>query len=373
MATKYNYTKMINGKKYKYFRVTRVVGTKANGQPDVKEFLGDGEKDANKKADEYMAKLESGMINNFDKILLGELMYKWLFQIKLNELKPSSFQVYEGVYRNYIKGSDLEFLKVHSIKSLKIQEYYNKLAKNKSYSQIKKLNKLLKSFFIYCESEGYISKNPCNNVTIPNSSSKPNKCDITYFDENEIKQLKDAIKGNKFEALILTALGTGLRQGELLALKWENVDIDNRILYVKESIKKVYIFDNTGNKHQETIIQKPKTENSIRHVDLPDKIVSLLKKLPHNGEYVFCDEKGLPYSAKTVFGNWKRILEQSNIPYKKFHSLRHTYASMLLNKGVDLKTVQDLMGHSDISITQIYLHILPKTKSDAVNKINYLL
>ena len=76
---------------------------------------------------------------------------------------------------------------------------------------------------------------------------------------------------------------------------------------------------------------------------------------------------------KLSFGNWKKILTSNNIPYKKFHALRHTYATMLLSKGVDLKTVQDLMGHSDITITQIYLHVLPKTKTNAVNRLNNIL
>ena len=97
-----------------------------------------------------------------------------------------------------------------------------------------------------------------------------------------------------------------------------------------------------------------------------------MSNIKKESEFVFSNN-GEPISAKTVFGNWKRVLTQNNIPYKKFHALRHTYATMLLTKGVDLKTVQDLMGHSDITITQIYLHVLPKTKVDAVNRINALL
>ena len=82
-----------------------------------------------------MNQLKSGMTLDFEYITIDELMYKWLFQIKKNEVKPSSFQSYEGTYRNYIKDSDIAGLKVYNTKSLQIQEYYNKLGKNKTYSQ----------------------------------------------------------------------------------------------------------------------------------------------------------------------------------------------------------------------------------------------
>lgn len=369
MAKKTNFE--VNGKSY--YKVTRTIGHKADGTAIKKVFYGSGVKEANDKADKYMNKIKSGMSLDFETVTIDELMYKWLFEIKKNEIKPSSFQSYEGTYRNYVKNSDIAMLKIYSTKSIQIQEYYNKLGKNKTYSQIKKLNKLLKQFFYYAEREGFILKNPCNNITIPNKVEKKSSVeDIEYFNEYEIKQIMQAFKGHKLEKLVITALGTGLRQGELLALKWENVHLDEKYLYVKESVKKVYVFDENGNKSLQTIYNTPKTKNSVRRVDLPDKIVSLLSSIEKDSDFVFSDN-GEPFSAKTVFGNWKRVLMQNNIPYKKFHSLRHTYATMLLTKGVDLKTVQDLMGHSDIAITQIYLHVLPKTKVDAVNRINDIL
>jgi integrase len=238
---KTNYLK--NGKEY--YRIVRVVGHKEDGSPIKKEFYAAGKKEAIEKAEEYINKLKNGMSLDFENVTVSDLMHKWLFHIKLNELKPSSFQSYESIFRNLIKDSDISGLKVHSVKSIHIQEYYNKLGKEKTYSQIKKLNKLLKQFFSYTEREGYILRNPCNNITIPNQiEQKKTKSEtIEYFNDSEIKQLKKAFKDNKFYNLVLTALGTGLRQGELLALKWENVDLINKTINVKESIKKVYIFD----------------------------------------------------------------------------------------------------------------------------------
>lgn len=362
----------VNGKNY--YRVTRTVGRKADGTAIRKQFYGSGINEANAKAEEYINNIKNGLIVDYEYATLNDILYNWLFQVKINELKPSSFEVYEGLYRNYIKDSDIAGMKLSKLNGINIQQLYNKLGKYKTYSQIKKLHKFLKQFFQYCINEGYMIKNPCLNLTLPNKDMeiKNKEENIEYFDEEEIELLKKAFKGNKFETLVLVGLGTGLRQGELLGLKWQNVHLDEKYIEVTNSIKTVYVFDSEGNKERKTLLSTPKNHKT-RRVDLPDKVVEILKNMNHKTTFVFQDDEGKPYSAKTVFGNWKKVLNENKIPYKKFHSLRHTYATMLLSRGADLKTVQELMGHYDISVTQIYLHVLPKTRENAVNKLNSLL
>ena len=148
------------------------------------------------------------------------------------------------------------------------------------------------------------------------------------------------------------------------------MNLKDKYIRIEDSLKTVYVFDSNGNKTRKKILQKPKSKDSERVVYLPDNLVKLFTTFTHNGDFVFHNEDGSPLSEKTLFDSWKRLLKANNIPHRKFHALRHTYASLLLLKGVDLKTVQELMGHSDITITQIYLHIVPKSKTDAVNRIN---
>ena len=297
----------VNGKNY--YRVTRTVGRKADGTAIRKQFYGSGINEANAKADEYINNIKNGLIVDYEYATLNDIMYNWLFQVKINELKPSSFEVYEGLYRNYIKDSGIAGMKLSKLNGINIQQLYNKLGKDKTYSQIKKLHKFLKQFFQYCINEGYIVKNPCLNLTLPNKDMeiKNREDNIEYFNEEEIELLKKAFKGTEFENLILVALGTGLRQGELLGLKWKNVHLNEKYIEVTDSIKTVYVFDSEGNKERKTLLSTPKNHKT-RRVDLPDKVVEILKNMDHKATFVFENDEGKPYSAKTIFGNWKKVL-----------------------------------------------------------------
>lgn len=388
MGAKINYTKNGND----YYRVTATVGRDSNGKPIRKEFYGSGKKDAENKRDEYLNGLKNGLNLDFNTTSLGRLIYVWLFEVVRIKSKPSTFERYEGIYRNYIKDKDIYGMLLNDLKSIHLQRHYNSLHDGgKTTSQIKNLNKLLKSFFNYAVDEGYILKNPCSGkkIAMPGANEMNNieneDEDIIVFTDQEIKQIKDALVGNRIQALILLDLGTGLRQGELLALKWSDISKGYKDLKVQRSIKQVKVIASDETSEYKTLIQTPKTKTSIRTVPIPSSLVPILenhKTLQQQdrekagssyveSDFVFTTESGNNIDTRNLRRAYERLLKKAGVEYKKFHALRHTYATKMFEKGVPLKTVQKLLGHSDISITaNIYTHVMPEQKVNAAEELN---
>lgn len=375
MAKKTN-TK-ING--IDYYRIRKVIGHTASGEKILKNFYGENKKEAEEKADKYINDINNGLIVDFENYTVSELMHSWLFDFLHNssKIKPSTFQRYESIYRNYIKDSMIAGNKLVKTKSLQLQKFYNELSKKGySYSQINTLNTVLKVFFNWCIDNDYILKNPCTKISIKGNKNdiiNSQRKDVEILTEKEIKTIKEHVKGSDFELIFLLDLATGLRQGELLALDWEHINLKDKTLKVEKSVKEVYVYDDENTKHIETIFQTPKTLNSFRTVPIPNALIDILKSKPKKSGLLFSDKDNEPLKGKNVSTQWAKILKECKIPHKKFHSIRHTYASMLLKKGVDIESVAELMGHSAISITQIYLHSSSKSKNKSVNKLNSIL
>lgn len=383
MANKTNCVK--NG--IKYYRISATVGKDANGKAIRKEFYGKNKSDAETQRDEYLNNIRNGLSIGYDKIIFGKLMRTWLFEVSKVKVKATTFQRYEQIFRNYVQNSPFYGEKIKDIKQLELQRYYNKLFESgKSSNIIKNLNKLLKTFFNYAVDEGYISKNLCNHkLVVPGYDSKIKK-EIEIFNRNEIKMLKKAMQGYRLKALILLALGTGLREGELLALTWDDIYIDKMEIKVEKTMEKVKIFDKNGKVIKRKILfQSPKSRSSNRIVPIPSKLIDIIKehKLMQNKEklnrlyndnnLVFATKVGRPITAKNLLKSYSSLLVRANIPHKKFHALRHTYATELFKRKAPLKTAQMLLGHADIAVTSnVYTHVMPEDKKDVVEKLNSL-
>lgn len=374
--------KKINCKKngVEYFRIHR----KINGK--YEDFYGKTKSEAEDKYYERKREASVGIVQSKD-TTINTLFNKWLFSIKIHELKDTSIESYEGTYRNHIKPYPVGELPIKTLSSIIIQDFYNTLfKKTKSSNTVLKVHKLLRAFFNYVEKEGYISKNPCDNVTIPKDKSinvdsiiEKQKIPFKYFTEDEVKILRTAFKDNKYEKVVDFALGTGMREGEIIALKWSNLNFEEKEIYIKNNTSRSATYDEEGKKTgYETKDGTPKTDSSVRIVPMSDFIYDLLLDLPHDPEsdYVF-NANGHQIDKKDLEKIWRNILlelcnKDKNFVYRVFHDLRHTFAVLLLLNGTDLYTIMKLLGHKKLSSTEIYLEVLPETKDTSVNKLNYV-
>lgn len=367
-----------------YFRIRAFIGFDDKGQYVYKNFYGTSKSGAEKKRDEYLDELKKGLNPDLTTHSLSMAMNTWLWDIeRYSGNKSSTFERYEGIYRNYIKTADIGLLQISNIKKIAIQKYYNKLKGNgKSYSQISNLHKLLNKFFGYAETEGYVIKNPCKGLKIPKDDEDDIEDEdqiIETFSNDEINALVKSIGNKKLKFIIMFAVLTGLRQGELLALNRKDI-IDYTTVKVNKTLRSVKVYGKDRKNHYELKTTKPKTKASRREVPLPVTLKSELKKLEilitkeklkfgeayTENTLLFPSQTGNYMDAKNLQRAWKRALEKANIPYRKFHALRHTYATRLFENGTSILTVSRLLGHSSIKTTEIYTHVLEDIKAKEV-------
>lgn len=370
--------------KYKNgWRAKIMIGTKDDGRPLIKEFYGKTKKETLSKLEGFKIQAALGTLSSDDKITVQEWFFTWLFDYRKKDLKPKSFERYEGLYRNYIKDTNIGKIKLKELKATHLQRYYNGLLdKGISIPTVSQINTKLKTCLSEAEKQEYIRRNYCSMITLP-KQKKEKKIEVLTLEQQQV--FINAIKGHQLEVLFLVALSTGLRIGELLGLKWADINFIDSYLSVNRTLQRSYFIDKDGTRKLKTIEQSPKTSNSVRTVPIPTPILSKLKELKRfknqnklksgslyvDNDYVFCNELGAPIDDKRPGRNLSSILKKLDIEPIKFHGLRKTYATRLFENDVPPKTVQELLGHSSIDITlDIYTQVMEHKKVEAVEKLD---
>ena len=359
------------------------IGTQENGKPKLKFFYSTKYKTVKDKLNSYKKLLNN---NPYEKIndTVDEFITDWLTTVKINDLKPASYDRLEATINDNI----VPTIGYHKLSELTAQQIQDELInsmknKNYSYSTIKKAYNAINACCKYAISIRKINYNPVSAVSLPSIhqfESKP----IRWFNDDEIKRFKEQCifkyKNGKYRYSLgygmIFIMNTGLRLGEALAIKWENVDFEKKQLSVESNV--VMAVDRKSGKKKRVQINQDflKTKSSKRIIPLNNTAIDALnhiKKIRFFGEksYILCTKIGTQNKPRNFCRTFEEILKRAEIEKCGIHTLRHTFASKLFEKNVDVKTVSMLLGHADVSITyNIYIHLIQQQKADAVQLLD---
>ena len=358
------------------------LGFDSDGKRKIKAFYGKTEREVKNKLKEFKKELIRNDFAEIQKATVKEYMENWLVNTKRVELKPSSYDRLEQTC-NYQIFPFIGYMQIHNLTSADIQNLINLLSdKGYSFSSIKKAYNAINACFTLAYNRGEVRRNPALCISLPNQIKKE-ASDITFYNTEEIELIeKYALKKYrngkyKYENgwYIILLLYTGLRIGEMLALKWDNVNMRNSTIRVSGNLKAVKDRDEKSDKSYKTIEQSPKTKSGNRLIPLADKAkeaIEYLSEHRHSDKYVVATKNGKTISARNIDRTFRRIIETAGIDKPAgVHSLRHTFASMLFKHGVDVKTVSEILGHSDVTVTyNIYIHVIEEQKTKAISLLN---
>lgn len=361
-------------------------GVKPNGKRDVKYVYGKTEAECKRKLRELIKEIHSSDYISVQKESVKDYMNSWLVNVKQNQLKPKSYDRLEQtlLYDVYPYIGEIQ---LQAIKADDIQNMLNELKKNgKAYSTIKKAYDAVNSCFKLGIEKRTVSNNPAVGVIIPNRKLFPVQ-KIPFYTQEEAKRLieqaticwPNGTRRYPLGSFVPLIINTGLRMGELLALKWdEDIDFENKTLTVHKNISLVKNRKEDPEKKYELLLQDSvKTDaGQDRSIPLNEQAINALldlKSVTGNSPFVMTTKNETHVSPRNIDRIFRRIAKAAGFEEEKIfgvHSLRHTFATLLLSNGVEIKTVSELLGHSDVTITyNTYIHVIKDQKRKALAAI----
>ncbi|MBU5669580.1 site-specific integrase [Peptoniphilus sp. MSJ-1] len=374
-----------NGKKYWTGRIT--LGKDINGKQVRKSFSSYKKSDVIDKMREASKEENFAGIINTDSCPLGQSLESWLLKTKAKEIKSTTLDAYIGSIRKYLLDLPFAIVDVRDLTVIMLQKYFDYIVEemNCSHRSLMNIVTVIKMFLDNCIKLGIINKNICEYVDLPKVEKRTKKNNMNKYrvfsKDEQSKIIKNLDLSDPVEQMIYTDFFTGLRRNELRGLKWKAYK--NGKIYVSEQVSRDYSFSDNGKKKilDKNALTTPKTENSERIVPLPELLIKYLDKwknesmLKHfridllfNDEcFIFTDDLCNIIEEKRANRRLQKICKEIGIEPRPFHSIRHSYATRLFENGVEIKTVQMLLGHSNYETTSnIYTHVMPDTKEKAI-------
>ncbi len=315
-----------------------------------------------------------------DAVTIEEYILNWLNTVKINELKPTSFDRKEQTIKYQILPY-IGNIKLLELKSDDIQKMLNDLKVKYSFSTIKKAYECINSCLKYAVKRHDVSFNVAEGCSIPKAGINNSDDRIKFFSDEEMKRIesesvkcyKNGSRIYRMGEIVIFLVNTGMRIGEALALEWSDINFESGTVKIRKNVVLVKDRNEKSGKSYKYIKQNPKTKSGNRIVHLNKAATQALISLRGiNGKfkYVFATKTGKRIHPRSIDRMFRCILKRSGIEGVGVHSLRHTFARRLFAKGVDVKTVSDLLGHSEVGVTyDTYIHLIQEQHVIAVKTL----
>lgn len=317
--------------------------------------------------------IEEKIISQEELIQTTQLTFKDLYKswvvYKRQFVKKSSLSSYQLLIENHLLPV---FGEAKHIEDQLIQDFVlDKILGGLSQKTVKDIIIVLKMILKYGVKHKLWKEVPVFDIIYPADHDKKS---IDVLSKADYKKAKDYIKENlTFRNLgVLICLSTGLRIGEICALKWSDIDIQEGVLHVQRTIQRIYSIDEDGKRHTELIIDSPKTKNSYRDIPLSPDLIKIFKAFEKilNPEFFVLTNEVKPTEPRTYRSYYYELMQRMEIKAIKFHGLRHSFATQCIASKADVKTVSVLLGHSNISTTfNLYVHPDMEQKKAAINQL----
>src|SRR5215204_3690335 len=336
--------------------------------PKRKTLYGKTRREVDEKLTKAKADRDGGLVFDADNLKLGEYLARWLADSVADTVRPSTFERYEQIVRVHIRPA-LGDLKLKSVTPAHVRGLYReKLEAGLSPRTVQYIHVTLHKALKQAVADGLIPRNATEAVKPP----QVRKEEIRPLTAEQVKILFEAVRGDRLEALYILAVHTGLRQGELLGLKWGDVDLEAGTLQVRRTLTTakggpVLSAPKTKGSRRTVKLSQTALEDLRSHLERQLREIDLAGDLWQENGLIFASQSGEPLDRRFITTHrFKPLLRRAGLPQIRFHDLRHTCATLLLTKNVNPKVVSEMLGHATIAITlDTYSHVLPNMQESA--------
>ena len=336
-----------------------------------KEFYGKTRKEAYEKLKKAQHQQQQGTLVTGSQQTVKQYLEQWLEQVHKPTIRLSSYIKYRGILDRYILPV-LGHLQVQKLTPQHVQAFYARmLEEGLTARSVHSIHSVLHKALDNAVRWGLVARNVCDVVSQP----RPIQHEIQPLTKEQAQQLLWVARKHRLEGLLIVALATGMRRGELLALRWHDISFEDPSLHVRRTMNRI-----VGHGYVES---ETKTSKGRRKIMLPLFVVEALKQHRtrqlearlragtgwQEHDLVFCNIRGGYLDPGNLLRMFHALVKEACLPPLRFHDLRHSAATILLGMGVHPKVVQELLGHSQIGMTMdTYSHVLPSLQKEAMDK-----